>query len=802
MILYLLLFAIIIYTFTCGLIIRKRNILVNLSLGTGSFCCIYAVVSAMMFWVDRFSVLGAVIITVAIAAIADVVLSVCGRRFEWKWPGVSAAVPAGLLFVLIPLLLNQFDMYGMGQDEGVYQTKAIALMMGHTSNKYDFDEYHDLSEAQQEEYSEWLDKFSGFNNDSTYPGFYEEDQHCDGEGYFHGIPNVAALLALSGLAFGIGGMKYIFLLLYIATAFIIWETCNELGWRKVTGWITGGLFILSPIVLWVTKSSLTESLLTCVVAMLIYTGLLAWKEQLNPFFMLLPIGTFCFYHVSAFMMMPLFNAILLLMYLDKRDRRYWIANEISLAIFAAGFIMMLHIAPEYSCDNLTRIEILGLTNSTLWMVAPIYFILISLISVAVIFIKKKIELRRIFEGKIFAWILRALITVSLCYVGYTVYKLHLGGGTNFINRPFFGSSNYWEIFTYTTLFANCMMGGLLLLPAAIGGLLGKTGRFLKGYGLYITGIFVYIALLCNVFVSSTVSYYYYYDRYLEYVVPVSVLMGGLFMERLSRRAGYALGAVSAAVMIPFSSYILTNDDDSIVTNDVMEDIAESIEEDSAIIFDCSDDVTRVLAIDLRELTGARVYPVFTDYDMEKSDLLTRYSHVYILSDTGMNDDEVAGVYRNTWSEYVTWPDTNWCPLPMTSTINESVLYLYELDADDRKMDLMGKMSCSENARFVQDKNISYYNVSENGIIFGPYMSLQSGNYELIYDAQLPEGAELTLNITAESGQKTLDSCIIRDGENIINFTLYDSEKNVEFVVYAEDKSFCVTGIWLEKISDY
>ena len=63
--------------------------------------------------------------------------------FLWK----KNLIGIGFLLAVIPLVGTTFGMFGMGQDEGVYQAKAIGYVYGYNNNFMTFDEYGDCVSA-------------------------------------------------------------------------------------------------------------------------------------------------------------------------------------------------------------------------------------------------------------------------------------------------------------------------------------------------------------------------------------------------------------------------------------------------------------------------------------------------------------------------------------------------------------------------------------------------------------------------------------------------------------------------------
>lgn len=74
-------------------------------------------------------------------------------------------------------------------------------------------------------------------------------------------------------------------------------------------------------------------------------------------------------------------------------------------------------------------------------------------------------------------------------------------------------------------------------------------------------------------------------------------------------------------------------------------------------------------------------------------------------------------------------------------------------------------------------------LSPGGILFGPYIDLQPGNYQLTLDCTLPSESDvLSLNITARQGQAQMQTVSIHNGSNVIPIKLDVAWPAVEFVV--------------------
>jgi hypothetical protein len=73
---------------------------------------------------------------------------------------------------------------------------------------------------------------------------------------------------------------------------------------------------------------------------------------------------------------------------------------------------------------------------------------------------------------------------------------------------------------------------------------------------------------------------------------------------------------------------------------------------------------------------------------------------------------------------------------------------------------------------------------KDGLIFGPYISLEAGRYRLIVDCLFQDDETgLYVNITANVGETFISSVFLESGRNIFEFEIYENKENVEFVIH-------------------
>lgn len=768
--------SIIIYAFIIGILLPEKNIISYLFLGFSSYISIYVVISGVWFWIDRFSIFRAVVSTAAVGILFFVLLYFHGRRLRMAETRKYYLIPITILICVLPFVIRQFEIYGMGQDEGVYQTKAVCLLAGDNRNIFDFEEYHTLEQGEQAQYLDFLNNFSGYNNTPSYPTFHAEDQHCAAAGYFHGLPNMAALLALSASCFGLHGMKAIQILLYIAMLWLIFELTVEFHWSKMTSILLMVTTAVSPIVLWVTKSSLTEGLLTLLITMLLYFAKATENGRMERYLLLIPITTFCFFHVSAFMMMPLFNVAILILYTMRREKIYLDINKLSLLSFAVGFYMMLFVSPQYTYNNLSRIEVGNLNNENLWLL-PIMYGVVTLFIQNFISKHEEINFETLHQSKYIVGLLRTVLVVSIAYWGYTVVKIAYGLGINkaipeWLNDGYWASGNLLKVMIHTPLVANCIMGGAILVLATTEMLIFKPKIYLSAKYILLTVSLVYLVFLCNIFIRKEVYYYYYYARYLEYIVPVLTLSGGILLEKVRRTLGILMVSVGILCMLPGSIFMINNKDDSFMSTDVLESVVKVVEPESAIVFNCDYDTISNIAMDVRELSGAKIYPAFEDFGEELNYLRDQYRRVYIL----LSDDNVQNENISYKESYLTSSYDISNPFKPFCNVRKREITILDYTYDYPYQNFIGSMSYNRN---VAGDDTSY-TLKKGGIMYGPYISAEPDNYCLILDAE--QSSDQEVHVTTNQGKQLIKTQILSNGQNRIYFSIDDEVVDLEFSV--------------------
>lgn len=110
------------------------------------------------------------------------------------------------------------------------------------------------------------------------------------------------------------------------------------------------------------------------------------------------------------------------------------------------------------------------------------------------------------------------------------------------------------------------------------------------------------------------------------------------------------------------------------------------------------------------------------------------------------------------------------------------------------VNLLPRMSTSDESMKMADGTIQ---VQPGQILFGPYLTLDAGEYILKLDAECQE--EQPIRITAKSGQIEITNATLHQGSTEITFSLDENTNDIEFVIDSVSMPVQITKISLERV---
>lgn len=585
--------------------------------GLTAFFCEYVLVSGILFFFDGFHIDWTLwiqfVLNLGFLGLAIWKGSFSAEPFQFKKYRLFLAV----FVLLLPIGLSGNGFFGMGQDQGVYQVKALFLMKDKTEKQIFYDEVDKLeTEEEKEAFVEDVFRYPGYDRYELKWWFNsEEDKVNDTSGYFHGVQTFPALLAWSGTLFGVENMmlcQMFFLFLFLAFISFVCDEITEREWVKLPVLLTAGF---SPITLWVAKSALTEMFLALLFVMFFY--FLKKGKGRTVWFSLLPLLTYSFFHVTIYTMLPMFVCIYVLYFLKTGQRRYLYAGIANVTGFLLGFLVMLRVNPTYTTNNyFHRLGFLSFLNERN---LPFFIMCICgiaiLLHVCLFFVKKPKEewINRFFDGRLF----KILLLLFAAGCGLVIF-LRMDCDLQ-----------------HLTIVGYVMMSGVIMLPV-IGGLF--LWNFFKEKGFmadtFKTAVFfgfLYVILLYSAVFRVEVKHYYYYGRYL---LPYLPLIGFVFAYLAKKLRWYLLLGITlfaGGFFVKYDALLYAEQDDTRLTWETLAGILENIEDGGKTAVFVDEEVGIIYRLSVKGWTNADTYLVFDDLDEKLDAVLDEYDRVYYIT---------------------------------------------------------------------------------------------------------------------------------------------------------------------------
>lgn len=635
-----------------ALIYRRAEIGRLIIVSQGLYYCIYIVVSGLMIWINHFNLLrGAFCTLLAELAAAGMLCLFQSNAFQknktarklyreeklcftlsWK-----KYLPLAIILTVSAFLVHEkAGFYGTGQDQGLYQIRAMMYMGGYNDNIIDFPEYGYVENNwEKNEYLRILEDMEGYyllKKDGL-------ENANEVNGVLHGIATFPALLGMWGKMFGLSNMPGILTALYLISLANVWLIGDNLGFKSWLNWILTSFMAVCPIVVWGACQTLTEigfTMMICVFLELITENI---KKKVY-FWSVVPLLAACYYHVVFTVLIPMFVILYLTNYLQSKKRGFLAALMLLMAGYATGYSMMQDTAWHYTMKNFQQLfgksgNLLneGNIEAVIWIASAVVF------SAAMILLQKEVR-RKLFSwwtrvrenalaGKIVGWGIRAALPLLICffiYKGIETYRI-----------------NMWPM--KLSIIGYLIMTGYVMLPAMVLGIWLKAKGILRdrrATTFVLSGFYV-LFFYCGILWVS-IYYYYYYARYFSTFVVLVLVMGGYFLNRIPWQAAVPVCLCMITLVKSQSSLLYQKQDLTYMSYEQLEEMASLIgsqesdpEEDSLaqkdviLIYDQGYHSPRIFALALKGLTGADI--LYLNYDRMSEQLMecrARYDDIYVV----------------------------------------------------------------------------------------------------------------------------------------------------------------------------
>lgn len=636
------------------LIYQKAELGRILIVSQSLYYCLYVVVSGVLIWINHFNLYRGALLTFLLELVFGSVFFLWqllqknkGKRklsigFNWK-----EYLPLAIILLLSAFLVQEkAGIYGTGQDQGLYQIRAMMYLGGYNDNVIDFPEYYFVENNwEKSQYLLELEDMVGFY-------LLKNDGHefaNDVNGVLHGIATFPALLGLWGKIFGLvsmPGILTVFYLLYLAN---LWLICDNMKFKTWVKTVVTTFLAVSPIVVWSAKQTLTEIALAMMIA-LFFMLLTEKSDKKVAFWSFLPLLAICYYHVVVTVLIPLFVILYVVAYLQTKSKGYLGALLLSMIGYATGFSMMLDSARHYTLKNFA--QLFGKTGNLLNEENVELVIWVAAISVMVL----SVVLFRLCERKRKG---KQETGQKLVKTMNPVVKWGLNAGTIFviafmINKAIVVAGQDLWIMKLSIL-GYLFLSGFVMLPMAFLGVLRKSGKASKEPQILLMSLsFLYVVFLYCGILWVNIYYYYYYARYLTPFIFLVLVVAGLLLNDFNKPTAIVTTVVGAGIvylMLQQSSLLYEAKDLTYGSYEQLDEMVQAItaqeeqwrldyelseeewalHRDVILVYDQGYHIPRRFALALKALTGADI--LYFNYDRMANQLLeckTRYQHIYLV----------------------------------------------------------------------------------------------------------------------------------------------------------------------------
>lgn len=346
-----LVLILLISTFCIGnMLFGKCTLLKNITIALSIFLAEYYAASIFFLWIDKFDVL-CILKCMTILNVGILLFNkekIVNKHFKIMFDKHDAIVMV-IIALLIPFILTKSEDIRTSSDMGMYFEKAIVLMGEDTGKIKTLDEVHLISENVDDGVLELQGQLFGIYVRGTEGGktFYD----------YHSLPTWVTILALHGKIFGLKQCAQALSILYVIALLCAYFCCENIA-RTVYGkYIAIAILALSPVIMYVSKATLTEIAFTAV--FLSGCMWLSEKEKKPKFLSASYFSLLGFIHISMYMYMPILIIVLMYLFIIKKERIYAYVNILTTVLYMVSIFYCYEISHMYTRDQLLRFTFLG-----------------------------------------------------------------------------------------------------------------------------------------------------------------------------------------------------------------------------------------------------------------------------------------------------------------------------------------------------------------------------------------------------------------------------------------------------------
>ncbi len=592
------------------------------------FCLGYLLFSLPFLVLENFSVWKPLVL---LTGILIVIICIYRERIHIITMKIAKDEIKVLIFLLccLPLLWKTSEDVSANTDQGGYFIHTVILIEEKSKEAhYSFD-HKNVSDKQILEDLEALQTYNA--------GFYRDEK---GDYYVFSLNTWCAFAALFGKMFGLFNSMKIGIIFYILAVLNMYYACKKLSNNTYAKYLSLFLFGLSPIILYIAKSGLTE----CTSMFFFIMGMRYVMEKRRSGYILggIALGYLGFLHVSAFIYLPIICLFIVLLRSYYDDNNIGLCNIIQSGMYAVSLWYAYRISPVYIEKQFKRFTLDGRISFGMLFLSIDFVLLLFIVLQSPLFYTRSkylFDLIREFIEKYFRIIIIAMLIVIIIRTIYFGYSLGFtenfaipegydAGSWNLRSRYVntgFTALSYLNIVNIAR--ATGIIGFIIFMLAIFIKIDTKTeiAKYLYLMGLY--GIFYWTVLQVDT------PFNYYASRYfVPFVIPVI----SLFLASSIKNKNFILYIIMVSCMFyNHFHYAFLQGAPKLGQYQVLQETMEIIPQDSLVF--CNPESTSVntlLTNTLRIINDCSVYNLKSIEKVAEVDNTMKY----IISETELGDE--------------------------------------------------------------------------------------------------------------------------------------------------------------------
>lgn len=607
----------------------------------GIFMLEYHIVS-VIFLMFHIFLIKRILITLCIADIA-----LCGLLFHrlkrggFRCPKFSVSrsevIVLLILLLMLPFTINKSEDIRSSSDMGIYFEWANRLSTNDTASVKSLEELGKISDSVDQGVLRIQEQLIGV---------YEKGENELGikEYELHSLPTWSSFMALWGQLFGQYHASQVLTLYFFVAAICLFYVCGKIEKDSFGKFHAMIIFCLSPIMLYVSKCTLTEIAYICFILLGIF--FLSESDKKLKILSGIYFGLLGYIHISNFIYIFAFYVVLWLLGLYKKDIIYGMVNIIQLMLYMISLYYVSAVSSVYTEMQFSRLSFLGSSNDKIIGNFSLIIFTLSIIQVIsiVIFKWKSDEFIKFCD-----WLMpKALIVLEIIillgviqqgyYLGFSD-KYSSGDGTWQLRETY--ANMGWQSLSYLNITNILRATGFLYVPFIF------LYNFIRKNKKDLVPNLLLFVLLYSLFVYTFVQVdtpnNYYASRYFAMIIiPMAALLTSTFF---TKKVLYSCVGIISAIYFLRYDFLFINTAPFSGQYAILKDALTNIPYGS-IVLAMEDNVStnQMLVNLLRDINGNQVY----NYD-NHDEVQQYYSNcdIYVISLGTVEDSSL--IYRRNYS---------------------------------------------------------------------------------------------------------------------------------------------------------